>query len=470
MTRPRDPDRLVRAFLDDGPALLPDRVLESVQGEVHRTPQRARWGLRRTNPMSRTALAAAAVIAVVAIGGLALWMGQPNGLPAVGTSPSPSAAVRPSPSAPAPSPTSSSIGSLPIGVSANGTILFGRHDPSSDTTTLHAIAPDASADVVVVPGDACCLTVSDGTIGYAVPKNDRLVPSAQRLDGSWHEEWGSFSPPPKGQPIDTTRLNLAPAAAYRLDFAFEGWDDQAPDRTGIYLDTANGGGQAIGWLTRLTSNPGTLHDVPVAFSRDGAKLLFVRDLDPGDSVGGDLYVVDRTGTGLRRLNPSSVRVPVSDDFGPGASWSPDGTAVAFAGFDPGTDGASKVYVAPVTGGTAAAITDTGSWTTSARFSPDGQWIAFDKGMGGPHDIFIVHPDGTELTNITSEFDVGVCCGQWSPDGRWLVVQGSLTGKDPESDLFIVSTADPTAARLTTDPTGYRSWVVWSDGPMPKPTP
>lgn len=467
MTRPRDPDRLVRAFLDDGPALLPDRVLESVQGEVHRTPQRARWGLRRTQPMSRTVYAAAAVVAVVAIAGLALWMGQPNGVPAVGTTPSPSAAHRPSPSA-SPSPTPAA--SLPVGVNASGTILFGRSDESSDTASIHAVAPDASGDTVLVPGDACCLAVADGVMSYAVPSNGRLVPVAQALDGSWHEEWRSFSPPPKAQAIDTTRLNLAPGAGYGLDVAFEGWDDTAPDRTGIYLDAANGGGVAIGWLTRLTKNPGTLHDLPVAFSPDGTKLLFVRDLDPGDGVGGDLYVIDRTGAGVRRLNPSSVRVPVSDEFGPGASWSPDGASVAFAGFDPGTDGASKVYVAPVTGGTATAITDTGSWTTSARFSPDGQWIAFDKGMGGPHDIFIVHPDGTELTDITSEFDVGVCCGQWSPDGRWLVVQGSLTGKDPESDLFIVSTADPTAARLTTDPTGYRSWVVWSDGPMPKPTP
>ena len=144
MTTPRDTDRLVRAFLDDGPTVLPDRVAESALGEVHRTPQRARWGLRRTQPMSRTAFAAAAVIAVVAVASLALWMNQPNGQPAAGTTPSPSTA---SPSAAAASPSLSASASLPVGVTAPGTILFERHDPISNMTTLHAMSPDGTADV-----------------------------------------------------------------------------------------------------------------------------------------------------------------------------------------------------------------------------------------------------------------------------------------------------------------------------------
>ena len=219
---------------------------------------------------------------------------------------------------------------------------------------------------------------------------------------------------------------------------------------------------AVGVLTRLTTNPGTEHDVPVAFNPAGTKLLFVRDQDPTDAVGGDLFVIDRDGSHLRQLSPPSVSVPVSDAFGPGASWSPDGTQVAFSAFDLSPAGASKVYLVPVAGGTAVAITETGQYTTSARFSPDGQWIAFDRGIpGGMHDVFLIHPDGSGLKDITSTFDVGVCCGQWSPDGRWLVVQGSLTGKDPETDLFIVNTVDWTAARLTVDPGDYRGGVTWS---------
>ena len=466
MTRPRDPDRLVRAFLDDGPALLPDRVLESVQGEVHRTPQRARWGLRRTQPMSRTAYAAAAVIAVVAIAGLALWMGQPNGVPAVGTTPSPSAAHRPSPTPP---------GSMPVGVQAAGTIMFGRLDASTNKSSLLAVSPDGQRQrALVSPLDACCLATSpDGrSVAYASQVGGRLAPGFTSLDRSDTEWPWSWTGNGTGGTIDTTRLNLAPGAVSgRTDVAFEGWDDQQPGRTGIYVSFENGGGAAIGELRRLTTNPGSLHDIPLGFSPDGSRLLFIRDRDPGDGINGDLYVIAIDGSGLHRLNPTSTQVPVSDSFGPGASWSPDGASVAFAGFDPGTDGASKVYMAAVSGGAATAITDTGTWTTSARFSPDGQWIAFDRGVsGGAHDIFLVHPDGSGLTDITTTFDVGVCCGRWSPDGRWLVVQGSLTGKDPESDLFIVSTVDPTAARLTTDPSGYRSWVVWSDAPMPEPTP
>ena len=65
MTKPRDPEALLSAFLDDGMQVLPDRVVESVLAEVHRTRQRAVVGPWRTRSMLRSAFGAAAMIAVL---------------------------------------------------------------------------------------------------------------------------------------------------------------------------------------------------------------------------------------------------------------------------------------------------------------------------------------------------------------------------------------------------------------------
>ena len=67
MSATRDPDRLLQAFLDEGPEVLPDRVLSAIQDDVHRLRQRTAFGPWRLSTM-RTLLASAAVIAIVVAG------------------------------------------------------------------------------------------------------------------------------------------------------------------------------------------------------------------------------------------------------------------------------------------------------------------------------------------------------------------------------------------------------------------
>ena len=71
MKTSRDPEGLLSAYLADGMSVLPDRVVDAVLDEVHRTRQRAVLGPWRTRPMLKFGLATAAVVAVV-IGGGAL--------------------------------------------------------------------------------------------------------------------------------------------------------------------------------------------------------------------------------------------------------------------------------------------------------------------------------------------------------------------------------------------------------------
>ena len=111
MTTPRDPDSLLSAYLTDGIDVLPDRVVDAVLDEAHRTRQRVVFGPRRRPVMNSTfkvILAAAAAVAVVVVGvGLAL---RPPSNPSVGSDPSASPASGPTT---IPSPTLAPIRRVP---------------------------------------------------------------------------------------------------------------------------------------------------------------------------------------------------------------------------------------------------------------------------------------------------------------------------------------------------------------------
>jgi hypothetical protein len=98
MTTRRDPDALLSAYLADGMDVLPDRVVDAVLDEAHRTRQRAVFGPWRTPTMNslKLALAGAAVVVVV-VAGLAFLPRTPSVGGPPEASPSPSSAPSASP-------------------------------------------------------------------------------------------------------------------------------------------------------------------------------------------------------------------------------------------------------------------------------------------------------------------------------------------------------------------------------------
>ncbi len=103
MTASRDPDSLIRAFLDEGRTELPERAYAAVREHIDHTSQRVVIGPWRTPFMSKFAGLAAGAAAVVAVGLLgATLLGSGSGTgPAAG----PTAVPSSSPSAPEPLPT-----------------------------------------------------------------------------------------------------------------------------------------------------------------------------------------------------------------------------------------------------------------------------------------------------------------------------------------------------------------------------
>ena len=109
MTDDRSIERAARSWLEDGPTRAPDHAVAAALTRIQSTNQERDWLPWRTRPMIQTLrlLAGAAVIAVVAAGGVIL-LGPGSG-PGVGgqpsapvTSPSPTPAPSPSPSASGP--------------------------------------------------------------------------------------------------------------------------------------------------------------------------------------------------------------------------------------------------------------------------------------------------------------------------------------------------------------------------------
>ena len=448
--------RVVRSWLNTDEYESADRVLGVVLDLIDTTSQRSpSWRAWRKPFMNTTRkLAGAAIVIVLSSVAIALLLRQPAISPA--TSPPPTATASPAVS--------------PGFLAVEGTIYFGRRGGEYGTGRLFSIAADGSAEESLDEDAACCLTPSSvGSVAIygTVRSGGWIVPRWRSSDGYTEDFIWSMELEPG---YSVSNLSLAPRAAtssglVQTDnaFAFEGWDHDDGSHAGVYLSVGNGGRRAVGTFSRLTTAPDGFRDVPIAFSADGGRLLYgryeVSDTEPVSGTG-DLFAIRVDGSEPpRQLNPDGVGVPTSDLYGPGASWSPDGVRVTFAGFTGEVEGASKVYVARIDVGTASAIAE-GAWITSARWSPSGDQILFDRvaASGVTHDLFAVALDGTGERNLTSTFDGGLCCGNWSPDGSYVVAQGGEA--DVETNFWIVSVDGLDPVRLTNESTDYL-WYSWT---------
>ena len=122
MTAMRDPDRLIRAFLDEGVAELPDRSYDAVRAHLDRTRQRAVTRPWRTTSMPRIVgipLTAAAVLVVVVV--LAQLLPGSSVGPGISPRPSPEQTQTASPTPVSPTPGSTGLGYTWPGRLASGT-------------------------------------------------------------------------------------------------------------------------------------------------------------------------------------------------------------------------------------------------------------------------------------------------------------------------------------------------------------
>jgi Tol biopolymer transport system component len=91
--------------------------------------------------------------------------------------------------------------------------------------------------------------------------------------------------------------------------------------------------------------------------------------------------------------------------------SPDGERIAFYSL---SQPEGHVYVAGTDGTGLRRVTGDSAVDRVTRWSPKGDWIAFFSNRGGPLDIWKIRPDGSDLTQVTSNRGT---VPAWSPDAE-----------------------------------------------------
>lgn len=136
--------------------------------------------------------------------------------------------------------------------------------------------------------------------------------------------------------------------------------------------------------------------------------------DPWDGLG-DSPAVDPA------AQPNTpVEFEVTEGTWTNLDVSPDGQSVVF-------DLLGHIYVVPMTGGDAVALTSGHSWNMHPRFSPDGTRIAFTSDQGGGDNLWVMTADGSDARALSTESFRLVAQPDWSPDGRWVFGRKHFTG-------------------------------------------
>jgi Tol biopolymer transport system component len=191
---------------------------------------------------------------------------------------------------------------------------------------------------------------------------------------------------------------------------------------------------------RLANDPGFA--VGASYSPDGTLIAF----ETGTVDGGQaLWIAGTDGSGARRLTTGHYYdIGNFEHSGLGFAWSPDGTSVLFAA---GDDQAQDLYVvgidrnAPERRITTSPLNDYG-----ATYSPDGRHIAWL--VSAPFDfgtLMIAGGDGSNahpaLEGSTQTFQWFT--PRWSPDARFIAATTGSTNPSFKSEVWIIDVASRT---------------------------
>lgn len=239
-------------------------------------------------------------------------------------------------------------------------------------------------------------------------------------------------------PIETRDFDWSPDGA-RVAF-FNGAQLYVADITG-------------GQLRQLTSGPAQMSRYPT-WSPDGSMLVYATR----EVTSWDLRVVRADGSGQRRLDSSDLTT------GGRASWSPDGARIVFAKdelrFNSGDiQVITALYITDVTPGEIATrLASPGSCNDSdPAWSPDGTAIAFAGCRDGIGGIFTMRPDGTGLRRVTTAPGSPDRFPSWSPAGDRLAFE---RGPPENRDVFTVALDGTDVVNLTASNRDFDGAPKW----------
>jgi dipeptidyl aminopeptidase/acylaminoacyl peptidase len=228
----------------------------------------------------------------------------------------------------------------------------------------------------------------------------------------------------------------------------------ASDRDGsfdVWLAKADGSDPA-----QLTTSSGD--ETFATWSPDGSQIAFSGSTGPDQDA--DLYVVGVDGTGLRRVTATDGQ----DENAP--VWSPDGSRLLFTVTEPGEE-FGTVQVIGVDGTGARSLAEDAAW---GDWSLDGARIVYAAANESNPDeirIRVMDADGSNQRTLGPESLVSPNEPTWSPDGRSIAFFASFgdpTSQNPaewDYDLLVMN-ANGTGVRKVVDSEGNEHYLAaWS---------
>jgi Tol biopolymer transport system component len=100
--------------------------------------------------------------------------------------------------------------------------------------------------------------------------------------------------------------------------------------------------------------------------------------------------------------------------------SPDGKTIAF-------ELLGDIYTLPIEGGQAKLISGGMAFDSQPKFSPDGKWIAFISDREGSENVWIMHPDGAEVKQVSKDPNAEFASPSWTPDGNYVYASKAVFG-------------------------------------------
>jgi Tol biopolymer transport system component len=194
--------------------------------------------------------------------------------------------------------------------------------------------------------------------------------------------------------------------------------------------------------TSTTIVGGPTKDIAPLLSRDGTKLVFVRNLEAKSA----LFVANVDGSGVRQLAEGFFG-PSDLDPSP-VDWSPSSTEVAaVADVFPGSLRNIQILA---TDGSASRTLDLGLNVTDVSWRPNGRELVFKGERNGTRGLYIVNADGSELRAIAPPNDLPFGWGSptLSPDGTLITFHG--TGATSEDGIHLLGIDSGVDRLLTFD--------------------
>jgi imidazolonepropionase-like amidohydrolase/Tol biopolymer transport system component len=114
-----------------------------------------------------------------------------------------------------------------------------------------------------------------------------------------------------------------------------------------------------------------------------------------------------------------VTIDVSEGTWMNLDVSPDGREIVF-------DLLGDLYLLPIKGGEATALTSGMAWDMQPRFAPDGRSVAYTSDAGGGDNLWILERASGERTQVTEEDFRLLNNPAWSPDGEYLAARKHFT--------------------------------------------